>query len=101
MTNELEPVEPDNGAHKLRDQMLKSVDNATCHVIEQLNDLQNDIEALKQHLIEHATDAKRVLHDHFNLGAEALAFGQRVRRRLGEVANGYAQTQDQSDDHQA
>src|SRR3974377_2171153 len=77
-----------NSAHMLRDQMLKSMDSASVHIINQLDDLVKEIELLKESVIHKTADGKAVLNDLFNLGAEALAFGARVRSKLHSVANG-------------
>jgi hypothetical protein len=83
-------AEPDRGnsAYMLRDQMIKSMDSATVHIVNQLDDLVKEIEHLKQGVIQKTADGKTALNDLFNLGAEALAFGERVRSKLNSVANG-------------
>jgi hypothetical protein len=77
-----------NSAYMLRDQMIKSMDSATVHIVNQLDDLVKEIEHLKQSVIQKTADGKTALNDLFNLGAEALAFGERVRSKLNSVANG-------------
>jgi hypothetical protein len=78
-------TKPDNGAAKLRDQLGAKIDEATVHIVNELDMLKEEIEQIKTKLITDASLVKEALATHFMLGAEALAFRSKVAMRLKEL----------------
>ena len=76
---------PDCGAIQMSDQVLKSIDNAAIHIVNELDQLIAGIEQLKAKVIEDSAAAKAAVAAHFHLGAEALAFRDKVHKRLDEL----------------
>jgi hypothetical protein len=76
---------PDCGAIQMSDQVLKSIDNAAVHIVNELDQLTAGIERLKAKVIEDSAAAKAAVAAHFHLGAEALAFRDKVHKRLDEL----------------
>jgi hypothetical protein len=76
---------PDCGAIKMSDQVLKSIENAAVHIVNELDQLIAGIEQLKAKVIEDSAAAKAAVAAHFHLGAEALAFRDKVHKRLDEL----------------
>jgi hypothetical protein len=77
-----EPV-PNSGAMQLSESLNKKVDEATVHIVSELDQLKEQIEELKARVIHDAGLVKSAVADHFILGAEALAFRHKVSKRLG------------------
>jgi hypothetical protein len=76
---------PDCGALKLSDQLNAKIDEATVHIIGELDQLKEQIEKIKSKLIEDTGLVKAAVATHFMLGAEALAFRSKVATRLQEL----------------
>jgi hypothetical protein len=76
---------PDCGAIKMSDQVIKSIENAAVHIVNELDQLTAGIERLKAKVIEDSAAAKAAVAAHFHLGAEALAFRDKVHKRLDEL----------------
>jgi hypothetical protein len=75
----------DCGAIKMSDQVIKSIENAAVHIVDELDQLIAGIEQLKAKVIEDSAAAKTAVAAHFHLGAEALAFRDKVHKRLDEL----------------
>jgi molybdenum cofactor biosynthesis enzyme MoaA len=76
---------PDCGAMKLSDSLNAKIDEATVHIVGELDQLKEQIELIKGKLIADAGLVKAAVATHFMLGAEALAFRSKVASRLQEL----------------
>jgi hypothetical protein len=74
---------PDCGAAQLSESLNQKVDEATVHIVSELDQLKEQIEELKSRIIEDAGLVKSAVANHFTLGGEALAFRRKVSQRLG------------------
>jgi hypothetical protein len=74
---------PDCGATQLSQSLNEKVDEATVHIVSELDQLKEQIEQLKARIIEDAGLVKSAVANHFTLGGEALAFRRKVSQRLG------------------
>jgi hypothetical protein len=81
----LAETKPDCGAMKLSDQLSAKIDEATIHIVGELDQLKEQIEQIKSKLIADAGLVKEAVATHFMLGAEALAFRSKVASRLQEL----------------
>jgi hypothetical protein len=75
----------DCGAIKMSDQVIKSIENAAVHIVNELDQLIAGIERMKAKIIEDSGHVKDAVAAHFHLGAEALAFRDKVHKRLDEL----------------
>jgi hypothetical protein len=85
---------PDCGALQFSNTVAKAIDEAMVHIVNDLDDLIGEIEQIKQTVITDGAAVKAAVAGHFELGAEALAFRDVVRRRLmrlPEKANGHGE----------
>jgi hypothetical protein len=82
-TDQLADPTPDCGAAQLSQSLNEKVDEATVHIVSELDQLKEQIEELKTRIIEDAGLVKSAVANHFTLGGEALAFRQKVSKRLG------------------
>jgi hypothetical protein len=76
---------PDCGALKLSDQLNAKIDEATVHIVGELDQLKEEIERIKSKLIKDTGLVKEAVATHFMLGAEAMAFRAKVVSRLQEL----------------
>jgi hypothetical protein len=81
----LADTKPDCGAMKLSEQLSAKIDEATVHIVNELDQLKDQIEQIKARLIQDAAAVKDAVATHFMLGAEALAFRNKVATRLQEL----------------
>jgi hypothetical protein len=74
----------DSSALLLATRMNDSIESAIVHIVGELDGLIAEIEHVKQALIADGALLKIAIKQHFELGAEALAFRDVVRSRLVE-----------------
>jgi hypothetical protein len=85
---EVEPLAaplPDCGALKLADALSVQMTNATEYIVSELDQLIEQIEAIKARVIEDSGLVREAIDGHFKLASEALAFRAKVSQRLGEL----------------
>jgi hypothetical protein len=73
---------PGNGASKLAESIVAKIDESTGYTTKQLDDLIEEIREIKFRTEKEAELVKEALTHHFLLTAEALAFRERVSKRL-------------------
>lgn len=91
--DKLAEVEDTSSALVLRDRVLTVMQQATMHIVNQVDEFIAELEDLKAHLIESGGMATDVVRRHFDVGAETLAFRDKVKRRLQGAANGNRETE--------
>jgi hypothetical protein len=73
---------PGNGAAKLAESIVAKIDESTGYTANELDQLIAEIREIKERTIKEADLVKAALEHHFLLTAEALAFRERVSKRL-------------------
>jgi hypothetical protein len=73
---------PGNGAAKLAESIVAKIDESTGYTANELDQLIAEIREIKERTIKEADLVKAALEQHFVLTAEALAFRERVSKRL-------------------
>jgi predicted metal-dependent peptidase len=73
---------PGNGAAKLAESIVAKIDESTGYTANELDQLIAEIREIKERTIKEADLVKVALEQHFVLTAEALAFRERVSKRL-------------------
>jgi hypothetical protein len=80
--NMLAEPRPGNGASKLAESIVAKIDESTGYTANELDQLIAEIREIKERTIKEADLVKAALEHHFLLTAEALAFRERVSKRL-------------------
>jgi hypothetical protein len=84
----LAPPLPNCGALKLADALSIQMTNATGYIVSELDQLIEQIEAIKTKVIDDSSLVREAIDGHFRLASEALAFRAKVSQRLGELIGG-------------
>jgi hypothetical protein len=81
----LSEVTPDSGALQLATKVTEKIDESTKYIVHELDQLIEEIQAIKQQVMVDADWVKRAVQGHLELGAEALGFTTKVRQRLNNL----------------
>jgi hypothetical protein len=81
----LADLAPDNGALQLATKVTEKIDESTKYIIHELDQLINEIQAIKERVAGDADLVKLAVKGHLELGAEALGFTTKVRQRLNHL----------------
>jgi len=74
-----------NGGNVFSGIVNKAIDDATQHIVSDLDKLVDEIEMMKSRVIENGGRAKAGILEHFNLGAEATTFAEKIRTKLTDI----------------